>query len=76
MIVSNRKIVNIKSSFYTLAVYYSLEVNTISKDINIDKLRDRSKLLTQNPLRESLIISNLSSIIYINRMKAQSSNSS
>ena len=57
-------------------MHYSLEVNAISKDINMDKPRNRSKSLTQNSSRESLVISNLSSVPYVNKIEAQSNNPS
>ena len=46
IVVPNREFANIKSSFHTLAMHHSLEVNAISEDVNIDKLRGRSKSST------------------------------
>ena len=37
IIACNREIVNINSFFYKSAMSHSLEVNVISKDINMDK---------------------------------------
>jgi len=72
MVVPNREFANIKSSFHTSAMHHSLEVNAISEDVNMDEPRGRSKSSTRNPSRESSVISNLSSVPYVNRMKAQS----
>jgi len=53
-----------------------MKVNAISKDININILRERSNLLSLNLSWESLTYSNLSFIPYIDRMKAQNNNPS
>jgi len=43
MTVSNKDITNTNSFSFYLAMSYSIEVNNISEDINIDELRGKSK---------------------------------
>jgi len=62
---------NINSFFYKSAMSHSLEVNIIFENINMDKLRGRLRLSSQNSLRESLVQSNLSSVLYMDRIEAQ-----
>ena len=62
---------NINSFFYKLAMSHSLEVNIIFENINMDKLRGRLRLSSQNSLRESLVQLNLSSVLYMDRIEAQ-----
>ena len=62
---------NINSFFYKLAMSHSLEVNIIFENINMDKLGGRLRSSSQNSLRESLVQSNLSSVLYMDRIEAQ-----
>ena len=64
---------NWKYKIFLLQFSY-VSLNAISKDINMDKLKGRSKLLSQNSLRESLVHSDLSFVLYIDRMEAQNDN--
>ena len=50
---------------------HSLEVNIIFENINMDKLGGRLRSSSQNSLRESLVQSNLSSVLYMDRIEAQ-----
>jgi len=72
MAASNREIANTYISFNNLDMPNLVEINTISKDVNIDKLRDRFLLSSPNVLKETLTYSNILSIPYINRIEAQS----
>jgi len=51
-----------------------IELNVVSKDINIDLLRDRFNLLSPNLSRELSTHLNLSSISYMDRIEAQNDN--
>jgi len=53
---------------------HSIELNVVSKDINIDLLRDKFSLLSSNLSRELLTHLDLSSISYIDRIEAQNDN--
>ena len=72
MIAPNREIMNINLSSYNSSISHLVKVNTISKDININKLRGKFKLFNLNFFRESLVHSDISSISYMNRIEAQS----
>jgi len=74
MAASNREIANTYISFNNPDMPNLVEINTISKDVNIDKLRDRFLLSSLNVSKETLTHSNILSILYINRMEAQSNN--
>ena len=66
MVVSNREIENIKSFFYNSVMSHLIKVNAISKNINMDELKSRSKLSSQNSSRESLVHSDFSFISITN----------
>ena len=66
MVVSNREIENIKSFFYNSVMSHLIKVNAISKNINMDELKSRSKLSSQNSSRESLVHSDFSFISVTN----------
>jgi len=72
MVAPNREIMNINFSSYNSAISHLVEVNTISKDININKLRGKFKLSNLNSFRESLVHLDISSISYMDRIEAQS----
>jgi len=63
---------NINLSSYNSTMSHSVEVNTISKDINIDELRGRFKSFNLNSSRESLVHLDISFISYMNRIEVQS----
>ena len=74
IVVLNREIVNIKS-FLNISVMSNLvEVNNFSEDINIDKLKGRSMILSHISLRVTLAYLDILYISYVNRMKAQNNN--
>ena len=74
IVVLNREIVNIKS-FLNISVMSNLvEVNNFSEDINIDKLKGRSMILSHISLRVTLAHLDILYISYVNRMKAQNNN--
>jgi len=64
MVASNREIANTYISFNNPAMPNLVEINTISKDVNIDKLRDRSLLLSSNVSKETLTYSNIVYSLY------------
>lgn len=51
-----------------------VEVNNFSEDINIDKLKGRSMILSHISLRVTLAYLDILYISYVNRMKAQNNN--
>jgi len=53
---------------------HSIKLNVVSKDINIDLLRDKFNLLSPNLSRELSTHLDLSSISYIDRVEAQDDN--
>ena len=74
IVVLNREIVNIKS-FLNISVMSNLvEVNNFLEDINIDKLKGRSMILSHISLRVTLAYLDILYISYVNRMKAQNNN--
>jgi len=75
IVVLNREIVYKYIFSSQSAMSTSKKDNTTSEDVNIDKLRERSKLLSLNTLRESLAHSDLSSVLYMDRIKAKSEDS-
>jgi len=74
MVASNREITNINSFPINSAINHSIKVNTISEDINMDALRGRSNSLSPNLLWKSLTHSNLSFVLYVDRIEAQNNN--
>ena len=74
MVVSNRESANTYSFLFFSAMLYSVEVNNISKDINMDKLRGKSKSSSTNSSRESLTHSDISSVPYIDRIEVRIKN--
>ena len=70
MVVPNREIVNINSFFNISAMSCSIETNISSKDINMDKLRDKSIISSSNFLRNLLVHSDISPILYIDKIEA------
>ena len=71
----NRKIANINPFPFNLAMPYPIEINTVSKDINMNLPRDRSNSSSYNLSRDLLTHPNFSSILYIDRIEAQNDNS-
>ena len=75
MVVLNREIVN-KYIFSSQSVMStSKKDNTTLEDINMDKLKERSKSSSLNISRELSAHSDLSSNLYMNRLEVQSKNS-
>ena len=64
MVASNREIANTYIYFNNPAMSNLVEINTISKDVNIDKLRDRSLLSSPNVSKETLTYSNIVYSLY------------
>jgi len=71
MIVPIREIANKNSFLCKSAMFHSMEMNTVSKDVNMNRPRDRSSMLSLNSLRELLTYSDLSSQLYANRMEVE-----
>ena len=76
MVAPNREIANTYISFNYSAMSNSVEVNAISEDVNMDEPRDRPLLLSPNISRGTSTHSDTLSIPYIDRMEAQSNDSS
>jgi len=76
MVAYNREIVNTNSSFYDSAMFYLIEVNAISKDINMDKMKGRFFSLSPKSSKELLAHSYLFFVLYIDRIEIQNNNSS
>ena len=66
-----RDIANTNHFPFFLPMSNPIEINNISKDINIDALRGRSTVLSPNSSRKLSIHSNVLSQVYTNRMKAE-----
>ena len=73
MIVYNREIAKINSFLKFLAMSNPAEANYVSKNINMDKLRGRSIILSRVMLREILAHSDILFILYVKKIEAQSS---
>ena len=71
IIASNREITNISLFYYMLVMSNLIEVNAISEDININKLRGKSLLLSPNISRKMLNYLDILSISYVDKMEAQ-----
>ena len=76
MVVPNREIVNTNYFLTTSAMSNSVEAKCISENINIDKPRGRSTLISRNMSRVVSVHSDLLSIPYIEQIENQSNNSS
>ena len=74
IVVPNREIMNINSFPINSAMNYSMEINTISEDVNMDTLRGRSNSLSSNLLWELSTYSDLSSVLYVDRIETQNNN--
>jgi len=74
MVASNRESANTYSFLFFSVMLYLVEVNNISKYINMDKLRGKSKSSSTNSSRESLTYSDISSVPYMDRIEVQSKN--
>jgi len=74
MVVYNREITNINSFLDFSAMSNPVEANYILKDVNIDKLRGRFIISSKVMLRVMLAHSDILFILYVKRIKAQSSN--
>jgi len=69
--VSNREIANINSFLNFLAISNPVEANNISEDINIDEPRGRFIISSGVISKAILAHSDILSIPYVKRMKAQ-----
>ena len=74
MVASNRESANTYYFLFFSVMLYPVEVNNISKDINMDKLRGKSKSSSTNFSRESLTHSDILSVPYMDRIEVQSKN--
>lgn len=74
IVVLNREIVNIKSFLNISVMSNPVEVNNSLEDINIDKLKGRSMILSHISSRVTLAYLDILYISYVNRMKAQNNN--
>jgi len=72
MVASNREIASKHIFSSPLAMSTSIKSNTASKDINIDESRERSMSSSLNTSKKSLAHSNLSFVLYMDRMEVQS----
>ena len=68
MVVPNREVVNINFFTNNSIIFQSIDFNIVSKDVNMDLLRDRSNLSSSNLSRKSLI-KDLSFVLYIDRIE-------
>lgn len=71
MVVPNKEIANINLSYHNSAIFNSMKVNAISKDINMDELRGIFLLLSPNISRGMSTHSDILFISYIDRMETQ-----
>jgi len=74
MVVLNREIANINSFLNFSAMSDLAEANYVSKNINMDKLRDRFMISSRFMSRAILAHLDILFILYIKRIEAQSSN--
>lgn len=72
MVMPNREIVNLNIFTFTSAISNPIESKASSEDILMGALRGRSIISSTNSLRESSILSKVSSIEYSACMEAQS----
>jgi len=66
-----REIVNKNSFLYKSATFYSIEMNTVFKDVKMNRMRGRSSMLSLKSSRESSIYSNLLFQLYADRIEAK-----
>ena len=71
MVVANKEFANINLSYHNSAIFNSMKVNAISKDINMDELRGIFLLLSPNISRGMSTHSDILFISYIDRMETQ-----
>ena len=72
MVAPNREIANKYIFSSQSAVSTSMKDNTTLEDVNMDEPRGRSTSSSPNASREPLAHSDLSSVLYVDRMEAQS----
>lgn len=71
MIVPIREIANKNSFLCKSAMFHSMEMNTIFKDVNMNRPRNRSSTLSPNSSRELLTYSDLLSQLYTNKIEVE-----
>ena len=74
IIASKRELVNINSLVYISTMFHLIDLNSVSENINIDIIRDRSHHSSADNYRESSAHSDVFSISYKVRMGAQNHN--
>ena len=70
MVVPNRETANINYFFTTSVMINPVEANCISKNINIEKSRNKSTFPSMSTLRVLSTLSKILSTLYINQIEA------